>query len=312
MRKSILIAVDGSPNALSAVAYVALQCPASNTEVCLLSILHGENEEIFRQIPMDREFMDEMQRRYARYAADCRDEAERFLSRCKEVLVGAGIGEGCVFSLLRNSKEGVARDIIAEASRGYDAVVLGRRGLGRVESAFLGSVSNKIVQSVHELPVWIVGGEIRSRKILLAVDSSANACKAVEYAAPFLAASGAEIALCHVARGFFPILGPTRFEPEGELEERLNEKLEKQILEMFDSYRACLEKAGVGPEKIAGLYRIGSHGRAAEILEIAREGGYGAIVMGRRGIGAVHEFFLGRVTNKVLNGAKGVAVWIVP
>lgn len=34
--------------------------------------------------------------------------------------------------------------------------------------------------------------------------------------------------------------------------------------------------------------------------------------MGRRGISAVREFVMGRVTNKVLNGAEGLAVWVIP
>jgi len=42
----------------------------------------------------------------------------------------------------------------------------------------------------------------------------------------------------------------------------------------------------------------------------ARE--YVLIVMGRRGLSKVHEFLMGRVTNKVLSRAEGLAVWIVP
>jgi len=58
--------------------------------------------------------------------------------------------------------------------------------------------------------------------------------------------------------------------------------------------------------------KFGSYSRAAEILATAREGNYGTVIMGRRGISAGREFILGRVTTKVLNGAEGLAVWIVP
>ena len=49
-----------------------------------------------------------------------------------------------------------------------------------------------------------------------------------------------------------------------------------------------------------------------EAKKEAQEGNYGTIVMGRRGLSKVHEFLMGRVTNKVLNRAEGFAVWIVP
>jgi nucleotide-binding universal stress UspA family protein len=46
-------------------------------------------------------------------------------------------------------------------------------------------------------------------------------------------------------------------------------------------------------------------------LEEARNNGYGTIVMGRRGISGVQEFFMGSVSSKVLQNATGMAVWIV-
>jgi nucleotide-binding universal stress UspA family protein len=81
---------------------------------------------------------------------------------------------------------------------------------------------------------------------------------------------------------------------------------------MFEEYQGCLEKAGVRPDKIRIDCKFGSYSRAAEILATAREGNYGTVIMGRRGISAVREFIMGRVTTKVLNGAEGLAVWIVP
>jgi nucleotide-binding universal stress UspA family protein len=68
----------------------------------------------------------------------------------------------------------------------------------------------------------------------------------------------------------------------------------------------------VAPERISTECTIGSYSRAADILAAAREGNYGTVIMGRRGISAIREFILGRVTTRVLNGAEGLAVWIVP
>ena len=90
------------------------------------------------------------------------------------------------------------------------------------------------------------------------------------------------------------------------------EGLKEDIGSMFDSYKNFFEGAGVRPEKISTACKMGSYSRAADILNTARKGGYGTIVMGRRGISAVREFLMGRVTTKVLNWAEGLAVWVVP
>ena len=55
----------------------------------------------------------------------------------------------------------------------------------------------------------------------------------------------------------------------------------------------------------------GARSRASGIIEEAEEGGYGTIVVGRRGMSGVEEFFMGSVSNKVLHLAKEMAVWIV-
>ena len=59
--------------------------------------------------------------------------------------------------------------------------------MGRVESLMLGSVSAQVVQGVDWIPVWVIGGEILSSKMLLAVDASPTSRQAVVYAAPYAA-----------------------------------------------------------------------------------------------------------------------------
>ncbi len=55
----------------------------------------------------------------------------------------------------------------------------------------------------------------------------------------------------------------------------------------------------------------GATTRAGTILEEARAGGYGTIVVGRRGVSTVEEFDMGRVTNKLVHSAKDRALWVV-
>jgi len=310
--KRILIAIDTSSHALNAVRYLAFHCLRSDLEVRLFSILSLGDEEVLRGVMMDEEFMRRMKERYRLYALNCRQETEAFLEQCRTILVGYGFPESRVDVAIRQRQKGIARDIIEEAGKGFDAVVVGRRGLGRVESILLGSVSNKVVQRLEHVPVWVIGGDVRAQKVLLAVDRSESSRKAVKYAAPFLADSGAEVTLCHVVRAFLPTFGPDLIGSGGAMEGEFVERLREDIGRMFDAYRDFLAGAGVRAENISTVCKMGSYSRAADLLTTAREGGYGTIVMGRRGISAVREFLMGRVTTKVLNGAEGLAIWVVP
>jgi nucleotide-binding universal stress UspA family protein len=310
--KKILIAVDGSAHSLQAIQYVASLCPGAPVAVSLLHVLPMAAEELLWQIRMDEDFKAKINEKFQRFNDECRRAAQKLLDGAKEIMVNSGYVPDLIMTMLRQWQSGIARDILAEAKKGYEAVVIGRRGIGRVEGLMLGSVSAQVVQGVDWIPVWVIGGEILSRKMLLAVDASLNSRQAVLYAAPYAAQTGAEVTLLHVVRKFFPGRSPDLTAAGEAIEAELHEALKARIQGMFEDYRGCLEKAGVAPDKIKIVCKFGSSSRAAEILATARQGNYGTVIMGRRGISAVREFILGRVTTKVLHGAEGLAVWIVP
>jgi len=311
-RKKILIAVDGSADSLQAIKYVGSLCSGFPVEVGLLHVLPMASEELLWQISMDENFKSKIKEHFQRFNDECQRAAQKFLDEAKEILVNSGYVPDFIATMLRQWQSGIAREIMAEAKKGYEAVVIGRRGIGRVESLMLGSVSAQVVQGVSRIPVWVIGGEILPNKMLLAVDASPNSRQAVIYAAPYAAQSGAEVTLLHVVRKFFPGWSPYLTSAGEEIEADLDGILKARIQGMFEAYKGCLKSAGVAPDKIRIECRFGSYSRAGEILATARKGNYGTVIMGRRGISAVREFIMGRVTTKVLNGAEGLAVWIVP
>jgi nucleotide-binding universal stress UspA family protein len=160
--------------------------------------------------------------------------------------------------------------------------------------------------------VWVVGGEIKSRKVLLAVDVSENSHRAVDYAGDFTATTEAELTLYHVVRSFALGIVDERFIQDEEMEERFVEEVQNDIPRMFSEYRESLKRSGVATTRISSKHTFPSYSRAADILREAKEGGYGTIALGRRGLSAAPEFLMGSVTSKVLSRAKGFAVWIVP
>ena len=80
----------------------------------------------------------------------------------------------------------------------YDALVVGRRGMGKVGELFFGSVTAFLVGKCHEIPIWLIDGEITSNRFLLAVHSKPQSLLAADHLA-FMARSNpdAEILLYH-------------------------------------------------------------------------------------------------------------------
>jgi nucleotide-binding universal stress UspA family protein len=309
--KKILVAVDGSSQSLNAVNYVVLNFPPDDLEVNLIYVMPTAPEPLW-DLEKTGFFKKMTEKKREEYLSKEKEAAQLFLAQARDLLSRASIADDHVRVILHPRQVGIARDIIAESSRGYDAVVVGRRGLGKFEDIYLGSVSYKIVQAVGDTPVWVVGDNIKSRKMLLAVDNSDNSCKAVDYAGTFAAASGAEVTLFNAVREFSLELLDISTPRGPEIEANILEELERDVQQMFDSYKRRLQEAGVEASRISSKYTLQSRSRAEDIVETAKEGEFGTIVMGRRGLSRVHEFPLGRVTTKVLHRADLFALWIVP
>lgn len=309
-KKKILLAVDGSQSSSNTVSYVAQICDPVSTKVNLMHVLPTAPETFWDQ-ERSGYFKVQMKSEYTEWRKGAKEAAQRFLEEAQKAIVRGGFAESDVGIILQEREEGIARDIMAESAKGYDAVVMGRKGLSKLNGPFLGSVANKIVEAVENIPVWVVGEKIKSKRMLLAVDSSKNSRKMVDYAGVYTANGEAELTLLHVVRAFrlglINDLNLTDDEIEG-----FTEQVEADIRRMFKTYKNLLEKAGVGAERISTKRIAQSQTRAGDILREAEEGGYGTIVMGRRGLSKVRQFLMGRVANKVLHRAERFAVWIVP
>ncbi|MCG6916042.1 MAG: universal stress protein, partial [Deltaproteobacteria bacterium] len=296
------------PHSLNAVAYAAQYCGPADLKMNLMHVIPPAPETLL-DLGKEYFFKDLMEEHRIEWNKKAEKVAKVFLDKALNLLVAGGVPKNNVAVILQERKVGIARDIIEESLRGYNAVVVGRGGLSRPEEPFLGSVSNKIVEKIQDVPVWVVGRDIRTRKMLLAVDASENSRKAVNYVGEVAAASEAEITLFHVVRKFGYLNDPTL--REGEIE-GFWEEVKSDIPRMFRSYQVSLEKAGITPLRISSEAMLDSPSRSGDIIREAREGAYGTIVMGRRGLSKVRDFLMGRVTSKVLNQAEDFAVWIVP
>lgn len=139
--KEVLVPVDGSDNSLRAVRYGLNLAKGLSAKVRLFYVFPISSVEIIGMVGMSRDDIDQ-----AAQAA-----AQRVFDK-----VHAEIGETDVQVSDDTSIGDPAEEIIrcTEDDEGVH-VVLGRRGLSRIQTLLLGSVSEKVVRHAHS-PVTIV------------------------------------------------------------------------------------------------------------------------------------------------------------
>jgi len=155
MEKKILIAIDDSENAMRAVEFVAKSFIPAN-RITLFSVVLDTPAICDMNSPSLTPYF------LAQKAAFCSVEDKKralvneALQKAKEILLKAGFKEENIAVKVEVKKKGVAKGIIDEAASGYDAIVLGRRGLSGIEEFFLGSVSQKVLQSAKDVSILLV------------------------------------------------------------------------------------------------------------------------------------------------------------
>ena len=153
------------------------------------------------------------------------------------------------------------------------------------------------------------------QKILIALDDSENAQRAVAFVAQRFSTEN-EITLLNVMLDTAalcnmdsPELTPL-FRSQQSNFCTLEDKKRELVEAAMDKAKDVLVKAGFPPENITTKVENKKHGVARDILKEA-EAAYDLIVIGRRGVSGIKEFFLGSTSHKVFSGAKDISVLIV-
>ena len=299
-RGKILLAVDGSDQALEAVRYVSHFFPPKRMEVVLFHAL-SKVPEGFWDVEKSPAFKHKLSS-VAAWATREQTMVQEFMDRARQLFLDRGFPEDTVSANIKERKKGVARDIITESQHGYDAVVVGRLGKSQLKDLVWGSIADKLIGRLTHVPVCVVGGSPQDGKILVAMDTSEEATKVLDFAGTMMDITDCEVKLFHVIRG----LESWTAEASEELE-----RAEKAATTLLEESVDRLERAGLNRDRISTMISSGAASRAEAIVDEARNSGCGTIVVGRRGLSRVKEFFMGRVSKKVLQLAKWNAVWVV-
>ncbi len=152
-------------------------------------------------------------------------------------------------------------------------------------------------------------------KILIAMDESENAFRAVEFVSDSLSRDS-EVTLfsiipdtANICDMQSPELTPY-FHSQRNAFCSIEDKKKELVMNAMSRAKQKLNDSGFKDNNINIKILNRKKGIARDIIDEANSG-YDLIVLGRRGISGVREFFLGSVSNKVIQGVKSASVLIV-
>jgi len=306
-QKKLLVLIDGSSRSQQTLAYLGQLTPFKNFRIVLFHVFSGIPECYYdlEKTPQYHHVMSQMNA----WESSQKKEIEAFFENAKKILVDAGYAEDSIEINIHKRKTGIARDILKEAEQGdYTAVVMRRRGKSALETIVVGSVANKLFGKLTGCPLIIAGRRKTNDKLLVAIDGSPSSMKAVDFVAENLGGHGYGIGLIHVIRGFGSLVPDN---PEFMMPAENVKLAHEEMMRLFGDIREKLILAGFDEQRIEEKIITGIHSRAGAIVEEAAAGDYGTIVVGRKGLSRVQEFFMGRVSTKVIHAGREFTVWMV-
>jgi len=308
--KMIVIPVDGSDNSLRALDYTNLVfAPKHNLKITLFHVLPALPSDLIEEGRKDVRIGEQLLNLKKKYIS----LAEGMLADARKKLVNLGFAEHAVETVYQEKRVGIARDICnwAEDHRA-DAVIISSRGRTRFEAFFTGEIANKVLEYVKTCPVWMVKGFVKNGDVLLAVDHSKNALRAVDHCGFMVSGTDAKVTVFHAKRDLRRFIPKEVVEEFPEFKKFWQRKAGEVVAPYLKKSKELLLQAGLTEHQAAIKVIEGSRNTARDILNEARSRNIGTIVLGKRGDSDVKEFSRGSIARKVLDEASDMTVCLVP
>jgi nucleotide-binding universal stress UspA family protein len=305
-KPKLLVPVDGSDRSWNTVRYISKFEPFRRMHLVLFHVF-SKVPEGFWDLGTDPRSSSTVSEVRA-WEIQQKNNISQYMEIARQYLIKTGLPAKSVEVKIQNRKKGFARDIIREAQNGYYAVATRRRGMTGMRGIVLGSVATKLVEKLSFLPLILVGRKPPGKKILLGFDGSEGARRAVDFVGRTIGGLNIRAKLVHVMRG--------KENDDPEIQRfyspaRYAQKTLKEMTTELEAAAKQLVAMGFKPHQVSSELISGVASRARAIVTEAKESGYETIVMGRRGHSQVRDFFIGRVTNKVIHLARDRSVWII-
>jgi nucleotide-binding universal stress UspA family protein len=289
----ILFAVDESESAMQAAAVLRQFAPPNHLHVLhVVSIAPYLHASV--PFPVATNYYDRLQENLVQ-------NGQVLLKEVRAYFADAFKDSGTSMHLDTSLEIGSPVGKIIEAARKLDPdlLVLGSRGLGKLQEWVVDSVSYKVASQAH-CPVLIVKrGVQKVRKVLLAYDGSADADRAVDFLEGKLFRNKVELTVATV----LPLKSAAvRTSDVGG--EQFVAFVKKAVADLAKTVCKRLSRRYVSSTQVL-------EGDPATLLaEVATERRMDLVVVGARGLTGIKRFFLGSVSHNLLHGAP-CAVLIV-
>lgn len=149
--RGVLIAMDASENALRGVDHAGFMLSGTD---CPVTLFYSKRH-FWRFVP--REEIEDTPELETFWQTEADNKIAPYMSRAKEMLLAAGIGEDRITTRIVDGSRNTAGDILKTAgSLDCGTIVMGRRGLTGVKSYTMGSVSRKVLENSSDKALWMV------------------------------------------------------------------------------------------------------------------------------------------------------------
>ena len=207
-------------------------------------------------------------------------EAEK-LAQVERILIKTVCEEGETYERIVDLADGSNADVI----------VMGRRGLKKVDRALVGSVTARVIgHTQRDVLVVPAGAALGWKKVLVATDGSKFSALVVAKAIDFAAAYGGSLVVISV------VDVPTEFYAEAP-------QAVDDMIRKAREYTAAVKKQA-GAAGVAAETFIGEAEAFEAIIKLAKEEGVNMIVVGSHGRTGLRRLLMGSVTEKVIGHAS--------
>ena len=310
MNKKIAIAIDGTRNSKEALDYaVVLNQHISNLTFTLLHIQASISLYLVEEAERDFKARQTLEKVIKANQAS----ATEILEQTRDHLIKKGIEIGNIQLKTYPRLVGVADDILTHSRQAsFDAILLAKRGLTKVQEWMTGSVTTNLVEHSRLTPIWVVNGKVPSPDILLAVDGSQSALRALDHVCFILKdTKKTHLNIIHVQPKFSDYCSIDITQEAAENAQDIILSGHHHCIDNFFSQaQAMIQDHGISMDHVTFQTHPKRMSITQTIFEEFDKGGFGTIVLGRRGISP--SLFTGSVSRKILQKISNQAVWIVP
>ena len=308
MGKKILIAVGDCTHSKTAVQYAAKVTAAGGDVRYTLFHVQPPIPKVLQSAAQSN---TKVKAEIDRIAAQ-HNQAPMCTLEFKDLMVDEGISAEQIEVISEPMKAGMAKDILDRAERGqFSAIVIARRALTPSRDFFIGTTAAKVVEHALITPVWVVGEKTRSMDFLLAVDGSENSLRDVQHLIDMTGPNpDLKVTLFHVLpylRHYYS-LDVEKENPH--LQELLHREDEYRMEDFYEQAHWRLKAAGLKQRQIKVKTNRRSHDISTAILQEAKSGGYGTVIVGRRGERDAH--FTGRIALRMVQKVTDQNLWVIP